>query len=53
MQALGSGLILVAVFAAVTAAAGFLAVRLFTATRDTASSHASAGQRSSGKSPDA
>ena len=53
MQALAGGLILVAVFVAVTAAAGFLAVRMFTATRDTASPPAAAGQRSSGESPDA
>ena len=53
MQALASGLILVAVFGAVTAAAGFLAVRLFAATRDTASQHAAEGGGASGESPDA
>ena len=53
MQALSSGLVLVTVFGAVTAAAGFLAVRLFIATRDTASPRAGAGQISSGESPDA
>ena len=53
MQALSSGLVLVAVFGAVTAAAGFLAVRLFTATRDTAPPHAAAGQGSAGEPPDA
>ena len=47
MQALVSGLILVTGFGAVTAAAGFLAVRLFAATRDTT------GRRSSGESQDA